>query len=240
MYENIEDTRKFVEKVGQYPYCCIGLINGKFGVTNYHGTGCLIAPRIVLTCAHNLYQRKSKKEATEIKFTPAANKNKGESYEVADYFYPDQFKTLPKKEIRQYDFAILELEEDASQAYGYLGLDTGKMNVRDHEDIEICGYPGDKEDKEMWTANGSVGSINEDFIYYPVPTETGQSGAPIVKKDGNVVGVHIGGNNELKVNFAVRLTKERRKIINKWISHFTGELNLSGEKIGDYGIQYLS
>ena len=47
------DTRK-------YPYSCIGLITGRFDDKYYSGTGCLIGPKIVLTCAHNVYDREKK------------------------------------------------------------------------------------------------------------------------------------------------------------------------------------
>lgn len=53
------DTRKKVNpKI--YPFCSIGLISSTFGFQSGQGTGCLISPNIVLTCAHNVYNRTRK------------------------------------------------------------------------------------------------------------------------------------------------------------------------------------
>ena len=67
------DNREKVENTREYPYCCIGIVTTKFSQWTSNGTGCLIAPRIVLTCAHNIYSRDSNEEAMEVKFSPAAN-----------------------------------------------------------------------------------------------------------------------------------------------------------------------
>ena len=64
-FKNVPDTREKVKDVREYPYCCIGLVTGKFGNNVYQGSGCLISPRIVLTCAHNLYDR-SKGEGADL------------------------------------------------------------------------------------------------------------------------------------------------------------------------------
>ena len=64
LMKNIPDTREQVKDAKEFPYCCIGLVTGKFGTQFYHGTGCLIGPRTVLTCAHNLYYKFKEMEAT--------------------------------------------------------------------------------------------------------------------------------------------------------------------------------
>ena len=81
----------------------------------------------------------------------------------------------------------------------------------------------------MWSASGVINSINEAFLKYKIPTEEGQSGSPILKKEGKnifIIGVHIGSNAKCTRNMAVRLTTEKRKIINGWVGEITGELNL--------------
>lgn len=59
--EKFEEKREKVENGRKYPYCCIGLIIGKDKDGSFRGTGFLIGPNIILTCAHNCYSR-SKKE----------------------------------------------------------------------------------------------------------------------------------------------------------------------------------
>ena len=73
----IQDTRTRIENTKEYPYCCIGLVTGKLRGRPFHGTGCLITSRIVLTCAHNLYDRYYKEEYTEIKFSPGVDGRTG-------------------------------------------------------------------------------------------------------------------------------------------------------------------
>ena len=44
----------------KYPYSAIGLVIGKEGSSASCGTGSLIGPNIVLTCAHNCYSNTTK------------------------------------------------------------------------------------------------------------------------------------------------------------------------------------
>jgi V8-like Glu-specific endopeptidase len=51
------------------------------------GTGFLIAPNIVLTCAHNLYDEVTKKQFSEINYYPAMNDLNGTAYKVKKVYY---------------------------------------------------------------------------------------------------------------------------------------------------------
>ena len=57
MIKKQPDNRIQIPNSKLYPYCCIGVITGKFGKYPFHGTGFLVASNVVLTCAHNLYDR---------------------------------------------------------------------------------------------------------------------------------------------------------------------------------------
>ena len=81
---NIENTRG-------YPYRCIGQIVGKFGNLQYKGTGCLISPNIVLTCAHNIYKRKLKQKVNDMKFKPGFNGKVGKFFNVKKAYYPEEY-----------------------------------------------------------------------------------------------------------------------------------------------------
>ena len=69
-------------------------------------------------------------------------------------------------------------------------------------ELEIAGYPGDKEEsnnKSMWKAKDKPNDLNDNFVYYKIPTSRGQSGSPIIKeKDGKyyIVGIHIAEDSE--------------------------------------------
>ena len=82
----------------------------------------------------------------------------------------------------------------------------------------------------MFYGEGKCRAVNKDFMLYSIPTEKGESGGPIIRKeDGNeyIIGVHIGTIGELKKNTAVRLTEEKRKRINEWVGEITGQIDLS-------------
>ena len=87
----------------------------------------------------------------------------------------------------------------------------------------------------MWTASDTCEVVDNDFIYYLIPTEKGQSGSPILKKKGSrifTIGIHIRGDVSLKKNVGLRLTKKNRLKINEWIGAITGSLDLSNENLG--------
>lgn len=81
------DTRKKIEETRKYPYSCIGLVTGRFGTIISNGSGCLIGPDIVLTCAHNLYDRENKIEANNVFFCPGLNGSIGEQFKVKSFHY---------------------------------------------------------------------------------------------------------------------------------------------------------
>ena len=151
-------------------------------------------------------------------FYPAVNGKEGKGFPVKKFYYPLEYKTKTGMERSKYDIGVLELEEDISEEYGYLGIDASKKNVEKMMKAETCGYPGDKPDRTMWHAVGPLEELDEDFLYYSIPTVKGQSGSPIIKRQEGVervVGVHIGSN--WKKNMAARLTPERRRMVNQWV-----------------------
>ena len=74
----------------------------------YFGSGCLISSRIVLTCAHNIYDRASKKEGKHLEFTLEINGKKyGQRVKVKKAFYPEEYAEKGSKESIQYDYGVL-------------------------------------------------------------------------------------------------------------------------------------
>ena len=141
-------------------------------------------------------------------FTPGANGKKGRGYKVINSYYPEEFKTKMDEDCSKYDYSVIEIEEDLEAKYGYLGIDMREENTEKVQNIEVCGYPGDKERHTMWHASGKY-ITNEFFFYYSIRTSQGQSGSPIIKnKNGReyVVGVHIGSNFRKTKNIAIKLT----------------------------------
>ena len=64
------------------------MIDGKEGDS---GSGCLIGPKIVLTCAHNLYSHKYFKRATKIIFKLHPGERQEKSFVAEDFFYLPEY-----------------------------------------------------------------------------------------------------------------------------------------------------
>ena len=153
LFRNEPDTRKQILNTDEYPYCCIGLISGQLGGQEYCGTGCLISGRVVLTCAHNIYDRQSEKNEINLTFVPGAKGKKGREYKVIKTYYSFEFR-VEGDESSQFDYCVMELEEDLGSRYGWIGIDARKENLKKVEEVEICGYPCDKDIYTMWNARG--------------------------------------------------------------------------------------
>ena len=88
------DPRVKVKNTMKHPFSAIGLVSGLEGDQECFGTGTLIAPNIVLTCAHNCYAKygkNSKKKSQKIKnlkFSPGLNGKIGKTYKVANCHFP--------------------------------------------------------------------------------------------------------------------------------------------------------
>lgn len=78
-----------------------------------------------------------------------------------------------------------------------MGIDAKEENVDGDIEVELCGYPSDKQhsddEKTMFKVSDFCEEIGCDFLMYKMPTERGQSGSPVFKMQGDkyyVVGVH--------------------------------------------------
>ena len=75
------------------------------------------------------------------------------------------------------------------------------------EDLELFGYPNKKA---LWRGEGICKKANDFFLFYQIPTKTGQSGSPVIKNGKYIIGIHIGEYEKEQKNAAVRLTMEKR------------------------------
>ena len=190
-----------------YPLSAIGLLKCDYGNGFYiYGTGTLISPSMVLTCAHILYNPVMKKKAENVTFY--MNLNNGlflnESH-VDTFVYPETFEM--KDNNIEDDYGVCVLHSNLGDVGGYLG---------------IC--PFDKEENLNGFFYGyAIGNIKKYFdsnvdvlnffniqgvemdirldesekkiIYIGVNTKNGQDGSPIFKikyrDDSEIVDVQI-------------------------------------------------
>ena len=95
-------------------------------------------------------------DAEDLKFTPAANGKEGKSFNVKRFYYPKEYRTEINKERSKYDIGVLELGEDVSDQYGYIGIDSKQENPQETFEAETYGYPGDKPYLTMWDVIGTI------------------------------------------------------------------------------------
>ena len=71
------------------------------------------------------------------------------------------------------------MKEHLEGEYGYVPIDASENNTEKVEEIEVCGYPGNKGNT-MWSATGPF-NTTDNFLQYAITTDIGQSGGPILK-----------------------------------------------------------
>lgn len=74
------------------------------------GTGVLISKDIVLTSAHNIFDKKGNTRFVGFKFCLPTNGVADLFYAVEDFRYPPQFETCPQTRKLQFDYALVKLK----------------------------------------------------------------------------------------------------------------------------------
>ena len=214
-----EDGREPIDFPEALPSKAIGLLrykgpNGK----NYSATGFLVADDLVLTAGHCLISAEKGGAASEITFSPAAQK--GLSYETANgtaYYVPFDWSGYYDE---NFDWALIKIDKPLGES-GYLTClnhanPVGQM-------VEIQGYPSDYLSNPAYgilqaVGAGTVSQMTNYKLYYDVDTEDGQSGSPILWYNGyefQVIGIHTEGTSTLTwSNSGVRISSLIISLIN--------------------------
>ena len=220
----------------------------------------MIAPNVVLTAAHNIYNNSKKIEASLIEFIVECNGNEyKDSSKCKRVYYPKAYKDGDDYE----DYGLLILESNLGETYGYIGI-CNEEKINSEVEYNVYGYPADKVRNkhkcfELWGMKGKglkiQGGSRDVIEYNTIDTYGGQSGSPIYYIEEGfcyVVGVHVSGGG--LVNEGTYLNKSRFTQIQKWMidSGIQGiaeeecnvseikELVLNKKNLSDYAIKYLS
>ncbi|MBY0501355.1 MAG: trypsin-like peptidase domain-containing protein [Alphaproteobacteria bacterium] len=204
--------------------------NGK----TYVGTGTLIAPDLVLTAGHCLYQDSKGGLAKEIRFF---SNGKEDSFVISKKILPAD--TWMNEETPNWDFGVFSLTEgigeesddylEPSVANSSKFLDHRDSELLDHR-IQVTGYPGEKQG--MWTMTGDVYHMDNELIYYQIDTTPGQSGSPICTtwedSEGShpysIIGIHINGiAGDPRFNGGVYFNAEKIKVLSKLMAEGLSE-----------------
>lgn len=221
---NKHDRRSKVNNTDEYPYSTIGILTFEDDYGEYWGTGTLISENIVLTCAHNLFDKKTKKEYYNFVFS--VQMNDGRAYphfrsKVIKSYFPIEEYLKDDGE----DYAILFLEKNIGQYSGFMGI-AFDYNLEENKDYYLFGFPGSNEGelygmKTNYQNNSQNIYIVKDMIRYKdIDTEAGQTGSGLwFKEEYNkhfIFGIHVRGCNDY--NEAIYITKERFEKIKGYIT----------------------
>ena len=202
--ESISNPQKEEKPQVNYPISAIGLIKSDFGDgLVIYGTGTLIAPKIVLTCAHLLYNPILKKKIRTATFY--MNIHRGVSLkecQIDKYVYPAEFEQDDKTEE---DYAICVLANDIGAIGGYLGL--CPFNKEINTNAYVYGYANSFRDKDLTMFNSNtktedylimgcefeirLDSKEQFLIYIGQNTYNGQDGSPLFRIKQNDISTNI-------------------------------------------------
>lgn len=188
------DDQFRVNNTKAFPYRTVVHLEMEYADGAYIGSGVLIAPNLVLTVAHNLYNQKTKTWARNVIATPGqsgAYQPYGQ-YVASNYYILRTYKTEGQQIPSNYDIAVIRLNRNVPASVGYLPV---SQSLRSGERVQIPGYPAATDAKvgDMYTSFGNITSLNSVLIEHHVDTEGGNSGSPILNARNEVVGVHSAG-----------------------------------------------
>ena len=224
--EKPEDMRYKVHYLNEWPYSHIGIIKTPYIV----GTGTLISPNIIMTCAHIIYHTTI---PSKIQFFCPLKTQDSDSmgvFKATNYFIPKNFK-IDDPQPNPNDWALLYIEKDPKLEKLLRKIKPIQLKVLDDDrakyPISLVGYPGDKKG-QMFEACGEIHECFKSHFSYKLDTTTGQSGSPLLARiEGEIflIGIHqssdlfIEKNNGFVVNqytnknWGIRINDEMKKQI---------------------------
>ncbi|MDR0297807.1 MAG: trypsin-like peptidase domain-containing protein, partial [Streptococcaceae bacterium] len=207
----LPDQRVQVNNATSFPYNTIVDIQDIFPNNPgevWRGTGTLIAPGVVLTAGHVIYDKSEGGYANSVTVYQAyANGNYNPSTAVtakALLAHPDwvaKNNSSPSIYVLgSTDLALIFLNQNIGLQTGWMGM-SSSLSVG--QPITLAGFPGDYRD-QMWKMSGSASSISNSLISYSnISTYPGQSGSPLISTSNTIVGVNVAqavyGENSSKV-----------------------------------------
>lgn len=150
------------------PYRSVVQLQMKYGNNYYVGSGVLIAPNLVLTVAHNVYDQKKGTWADSVTVIPARGGSSRPygTHTSTNYYMFRRYRTEGDVTPSNYDMAVLKLNSNVSGA-GYLPVST---SLSKNERVQIPGYPYYTYAKQdmMYTAFGTIDDVNATLIGHKV------------------------------------------------------------------------
>lgn len=201
-----ENQRVEIENVGMSKYQSIIILQSTDN--NEHGTGFVVGKNKILTNQHVT-------EGLENKLIARLRDKNGEfvDFKVINVISPSN----------GVDLSIVEVApNDAGQNIGdnikilEIASQEEINNVKVNDFIHVVGYPGDKKFSTLWYSPGKIIYTDGSTILNDSLIAGGNSGSPILNKDGKVIGLVNASNDddrEKVITFGFLLDKELYEFI---------------------------
>lgn len=196
---------------------------------SYNGTAFFIHPRVLLTAGHNLRKRpqfyftRVKAITLRVGATSPIKFITHKKYKTTQNENIYTLKSFNKNYSIYEDYGIIILPDDElySKIGNHFRLTVYDPNILNDVEINIAGYPGDKDYCTLWAdktknyftyINPSSNPNRYEYLKYDFATETGVSGSPVwFNQNGQsiVFAIHTYGNNndDKKCNTATLITQ---------------------------------
>lgn len=189
---------------GDYPWNTIGKVFG-MGCT-----GTLVAKNLVLTAAHCVIDEETKELRDDITYFHPNYKNGSSQHK--SWIEHVWWGTNDPNHSRKHDWAILRLQENLGDTYGWLGVENSNVNNFPNQ-LSVAGYSEDYNSgntagvhHDCWTKKRDTGN---GFILHDCDTTRGSSGGPALRMFNdnltiyglNVAEYRNGGETSLHPNY---------------------------------------
>ena len=225
-----------------YPQSALGYVRIKLRDNTYRSaSGTLIAPDLVLTAAHAVYDKIAKEKYENIEFIPGLN-NLNTPFGISNVtktYVPEAYISTGKDE----NYALLVLEGTPGLQAGYFGLHIAKSEVLLGKTVRLYGYPeylGSTNERsglkqlstncrhQLWGMEAKfeqfVSNIDESesIIRVEIQTTPGQDGSGLFyqSEDGKyyVIGINVHGTETGEcLSTATTITEKTFDQIMNWI-----------------------
>ena len=192
-----------------FPWNTICHVERDFGDGRWRGcSGVLVAPRLVLTAGHCLYNHLLRRAPARVRVSPGRRDRDTRPYgsHLAERVHAAAaYRTPPRGRpllAREHDWGLVVLTRAVPGIDRFMRLhvptDAELESLRRDGLVTVAGYPGDRPIGTMWRHTERLHESSGRRVAYTVDTCPGHSGSPIWYGDAStrerrIIGVHTSG-----------------------------------------------